>query len=356
MKQKTYKSWIEISREALVCNIEKVRELTEGKEILAVVKANAYGHGIEQIVDLCLQNGIAWFGVDNIDEALQVKELVGLKGNILILGYVTIGRLQNVLDSNISLTVYNQETIDKLGTLKGDAKVHVKVETGMNRQGVGSQELIKLLDKIKATHNIILEGISTHFAEPEDLDFTSKQIKVFNNYLDKLEVKPQIIHTSASVATIQIPDSPGNMVRIGKAIYGFLGGFVPVLSWKSLVAQVKIINKEEYVGYGHTWRAPKETIIAIVPIGYADGFDRKLSNKGRVLIRGQFAKVVGRVAMNMIAVDISHIKSVKIEDEVVIIGTQGKNQIKADDVASQLDTIAHEVLSRLNSSIPKIII
>lgn len=351
-----HKQILELSRTALLSNIDKLKNLAgREKEIMAVVKANAYGHGLTEMATL-LKDQITWFGVDNIDEALLLRRTLGKNSNILVLGYTPLSRLSNALDNDISLTVYNLETIQALKN--SNAKVHLKIESGMHRQGVLPNDIEKIAVAFKET-NIQIEGVSTHFADPEDKEFTQKQIDSFLVSLEKLKglgINPLFVHSSASFGFFLFPNAPGNMLRIGKALYGFVDGFDPVLTWKTIVAQVKKVEPGESVGYGHTWTAKETTTIAVIPVGYADGFDRGLGNCGRVIIKGESVKVVGRVAMNMFMVDITSIPEVAIEEEVVIIGKQGNAIITADEVASKIGSISHEVLSRISPFVPKIII
>ncbi len=355
-----HKQWLEISSTAFEKNLNILKDLSQ-KEILMVVKANAYGHGIKEIVQLAQNFEIGWFGVDNIDEALFLRKNFGDEIKVLILGYTLHCRLEEAIENNISFTIYNIETIEKLQSLspKKRFNIHLKIESGMNRQGVLSEELPDFVFKLQNISNLVIEGVSTHFAEPEDLQFTKKQIDSFSKSVEQLkslEVTPHYIHSSASSAILYAQDAPGNLVRTGRAAYGFIGSFLPILTWKTVVAQIKMVEVGKSVGYGHTWTAEKPTKIAVIPVGYSDGYDRKLSNRGRVLIGGHYAPVIGRVAMNMFMVDISDMYDVKVEEEVVIIGKQGNNEILIDELAEHANSIAHEIVARINPNIYKLII
>ncbi|MBU0998086.1 alanine racemase [Patescibacteria group bacterium] len=374
------KSWVEISKKAIFSNISSFRKiLSKETKIAAVIKANAYGHDIE-IVSKLISPKVDLFAVDSIYEALKIREN-GIKKPIIILGYTPIKDLELVIKNDISFACYNRETVRKIISLKLNkiAKVHLKIETGTNRQGLSIGKTIKLAKEIsKYKDKIYIEGIYTHFANIEDtLDpsFAMLQLKRFNKVKEIFEDKigkVDCCHCAASASTILYPSTHFNLIRLGISLYGIWPSkevkiaelqkgtkslkLKPVLSWKTIVAQVKNINKGESVSYGRTWTATKETKIAIIPIGYFDGFDRKLSNSGKVLIKGKYAQVIGRVAMNMFVVDVSHIKNVKVEDEVVIIGEQEGNIISADEIADKLGTINYEVICRINPLIPRIVI
>ena len=373
------KTWLEILKTALLHNLAVFKRIVGKKtKIAAVVKANAYGHGLTETITV-LKNKADVFAVDNVEEALTVRKIESKKP-IIVLGYVVRPNIKILIEHNISFVVYSPDVLKYIISLKlpQRAKVHIKIETGLNRQGVEGKDLLKILTFLKKHKDkIFLEGIYTHFANVEDtLDptFAENQLKRFNESLAIVKSKgfnPPLIHTAASAATLIFKKSHFSMVRAGIGLYGLwpsretkiaLSGkkirvlFEPVLTWKSTVAQVKIIGKGESVGYGRTWFAPRKSKIAIIPFGYSDGFDRKLSNSGKVIIRKSFAPVIGRVAMNMIMVDVSEIKKIKEGDEVIIIGKSGKLSITADEIAEKIGTINYEVISRINPLLPRIIV
>lgn len=374
------KSWVEISEKAIFDNIASFRKILSKKtKIAAVIKANAYGHDIKTVSGLIYPK-IDLFAVDSIYEALKIRRN-GIKKPIIVLGYTLLKDINLAIDNDISFVCYNKETVKKIIDLGLNkiAKVHIKIETGTNRQGVSINEAIKLAKEIsKFKNKITIEGIYTHFANIEDTinpDFAMLQLKKFNEAKEVFENKIGKIdyyHCAASAGTILYPSTHFNLIRLGISLYGIWPSkevkivnlrktkgsleLKPVLSWKSIVAQIKYIDKGETVSYGRTWTAAKKTKIAIIPVGYFDGFDRKLSNLGRVLINGKFAQVVGRIAMNMFMVDVTHIKEIKVEDEVVLIGEQKGNVISADEIADKLGTISYEVICRINPLIPRIVI
>ena len=379
MFKKDYKTWVEVSKSAMLSNIEVFRK-TVGKKvkIAAVVKANAYGHGLKETVTL-IQKKVDLFAVDGLDEALIVRE-INKEIPVLVMGYIPQTRLNDVIENDISFVAYNMETLRKIVSLKKNipAKIHIKAETGLNRQGVQLKNIKKLLDYIKShKKEITIEGIYTHFANIEDTidsSYAMKQLDEFKKFIatiNKFGFEVRFVHASASAGALLYPETHFGMVRIGFGIYGWWMStetrvmlmakkrdivLEPVMTWKSIVAQIKDINKGESVGYGQTWFASRKTKIAIIPVGYSDGFDRKLSNVGRVIIRGKYAPVIGRIAMNMFVVDITDIGNVKLEDEVCLLGNMSGLKISADEIAKKIGTINYEVVARINPLIPRIIV
>lgn len=371
-----HKTWIEISKSALLYNFGVFQKIVGTKTVVVpVVKANAYGHGLGEVVSI-LKNKANMFAVDNIEEALIIRK-INKAVKILILGYIQKENIKLAIENRISFVVYRLDILRYITSLKSAKKaiIHIKIETGLNRQGIDNKDLVNVLTFIKNNLNkIALEGVYTHFADVEDTkdsSFAQKQLLRFENALNivrKEGFKPPLIHTAASAATFIYKKSHFSMVRTGIGLYGLWPSqktkticknkciLKPVLSWKSIIVQIKTIEKGESVGYGRTWISKRRSKIAIVPIGYSDGFDRKFSNIGRVIVRGLFASVIGRVAMNMIMIDVTDIDKIKEEDEVVIIGKMGKAEISADELAEKLGTINYEVVSRINPLLPRIMV
>jgi len=374
-----YKTWVEVSKSALLHNVNVFRRaIGKNVKLAAVVKANAYGHDIEKTTSL-LKNKVDVFAVDNIDEALAVRKIDG-STPVLIMGYTTMANIATPIENDISFVVYNMESLRKIVSLKlpKSAKIHLKIETGLNRQGVQEKNLSEFLRFIKSHKNIIyLEGVYTHYANIEDtLDpsFAKKQLAAFKKALKIIYsygFRPPLIHTAASAGTLLYPETHFSLVRVGFGIYGWWMSLEtrvsllamkknlqlkPVLTWKSIVAQIKQINVGESVGYGQTWFASRRTKIAVVPVGYSDGYDRRLSNIGRVIINGHYANVIGRVAMNMIVIDVTDIKNVRLEDEVALLGNKDGLKVSADEIAKKIGTINYEVVSRINPLLPRIVV
>ena len=378
-KREFGKTWIEVSKSALLHNVKVFRKsIGKNVKIAAVVKANAYGHGLEETISL-LKDKVDLFAVDSIKEALMVHKIDGSRP-VLVLGYITLSDLSVSIENGISFVVYNIDTLKKivLLNLKTPAKIHLKIETGLNRQGIKKDELSKFLQFIK-THkkSFILEGVSTHFANIEDtLDpaFAKKQLGEFKEAVKIIKnngFSPAMIHCAASAGVLLYPETHFSMVRVGFGIYGWWMSIEtrvsilaqkrnlvlkPVLTWKSMVAQIKNLSVGESVSYGQTWFATRKTKIAVIPVGYSDGYDRRLSNIGRVIINGHYAMVVGRVAMNMIMADVTDIKDVKLEDEVALLGNMDGLKISADEIAKKIGTINYEVVARISPFIPRTIV
>ncbi len=385
-KVKNYKTWVEISEKNLKSNLSQFRNLIGKKrKLMAVVKSNAYGHGLVEIAKVAQESEANWIGVDSIDEALELKKN-GLELPILILGYTLKSRLREVVENGFRQVVYNKETIEELGKITNlkipnlknkKVNVHIKVETGTSRQGVLEKNILSFVKFINKFKNIKIEGISTHYANIEDTtdhSYARGQLKEYNKIIKLLEdsgFEVPIKHTACSAATVLFPETYFDMVRLGISMYGHWSSketqvsakergrkleLKPVLSWKTVVAQIKTIKAGTPVSYGITEKVTQDTKIAVLPIGYWDGFDRGLSSVGNVLIGGQKCKVLGRVCMNMIVVDVNHIKDISLEDEVVIIGEQGIEEITAEEMAAKIGTINYEVLTRINPRILRIVV
>lgn len=368
--------WIEISKKALGDNLKKIRRFASSKTIFAVaVKANAYGHGLAETAKIFAKSGANWLCVNSIKEA-EILRKSEIKKPILIMGYVQNKDLSRVVNLDARIFLYDlgiAKALLKEATKAGvRVPVFIKVDTGLSRLGVLSENILSFVKKVKKMNGIKIEGIATHFATDdgeEGREHFRKQMAIFKevaNSLKKEGIDVLLVSGSSSATAVVFPEHGFDMIRIGIGAYGYCSsGYVedflkkrkiklePALSLKTKVAQVKEIEKGSCVSYGCEFVAKKKMKIAILPIGYYDGLDRTLGGKGSVLIKGKKALIIGRVCMNMIMVDVSGISGVKSEDEAVIIGKQGKNQITADEIARQADTINYEVLARLRESIVK---
>lgn len=375
------KTWVEINKAALNNNLAQFRNLI-GPEVklMGVVKANAYGHGLVEVAQI-IADQVDWFGVDSITEALKLRE-VGIKKPILILGYTEFKDLREAVKNNISLTVYNKETIERLGKIPiqnphFNPKVHIKLETGTSRQGIGEAEILDFISFIKNYPSIEIEGLSTHYANIEDTtdsNFAIQQLAVFSRAVSVLEkegIKIPLKHTACSAATILFPKTHFDMVRLGISMYGLWSSketkavaknknidldLKPALVWKTIVAQIKGVKAGTPIGYGLTERTSRDSKIAVLPVGYWDGYDRKLSSVGNVLIHGRRCKVLGRVCMNMIVVDVTDLPKINLEDEVVLLGRQGREAVSTEEIAQKVGTINYEVVARINPLIPRIVV
>lgn len=374
--------WIEIDRSALSHNIRQFRGLIGKKRrLLATVKANAYGHGIFEVSEISLREGADWLGVHSIDEGIFLRKKK-VSCPILVLGYVSNEDLAQAIENDLRLTVYNRETIERLARLvprvRTKIRLHVKVETGTHRQGIPEDDLLSFVKNIQEHPGLILEGISSHFANIEDTtdhSYARYQLENFNRICRKLEeigVGIPVKHIACTAATILFPETYFDMVRIGIGLYGlwpsretYLSCILqnrkpiqlkPVLSWKTRIAQIKSIPKGAYVGYGGTFRTTRETKLAVLPLGYFDGYSRAFSNMSFVIIKGQRAPVRGRVAMNFIMADVTDIPDVRVEDVVVLLGKDGSESVAADDLAALAGTIHYEIVTGINPLIPRIVV
>lgn len=375
------KTWVEINQQALRSNIAALRSLlSEGTAMAGVVKSNAYGHGLQQVVPIMLQEGLTTFCVDNIDEGIAVRTLAP-NATVIILGYTLHERLNHVIRYRLDQTIYDLDTLAQLQELakaaNERARVHVKIETGTMRQGIWPEELPAFIAALPSSPNVDLVGVSSHFANVEEAEspaFAEYQLSRFVLACETLQaagIDPPLKHIACSAAVILYPQTHGSLVRPGVSTYGFwssretrhaarqLGRRIeldPVLQWKTYIAQVKEAPMNAPVGYGSTEILRRHSKIAVLPIGYWDGYDRRLSSVGEVLVRGQLCKVLGRVCMNMCMVDVTEVPRVGREDEVVLIGRAGKNRMRADDLADRTGSIHYEVTTRINPNIPRIIV
>ena len=375
-------TWAQIDARALRSNIQQLGRLV-GPEVLltAVIKANAYGHGMAEISRLALQAGVDWLAVYSLEEGLLLRKM-GLRCPVLLLGYVPLTRLQRMIQADLRLTVFNLETLEELdkvaSRLNRDVRVHLKVETGMNRQGILLEDLAEALGILQRSQHILLEGLCSHLAtaeEPDDTSYARRQMENFRRAVAEVEDRGfhvPIKHLLNTAGTFLLQEARYNMVRLGISMYGLwpsdktrraclekcIGdqGLEPVLTWKTIVIQVKEIPAGSKISYGGTFQTTRPTRLAVLPVGYSDGYSWQLSNKGHVLIRERRAPVLGRVTMNATMVDVTDIPGVRLEDEVVLLGRQGEEEISAEEMAGLLGTINYEVVSRIGRAIPRIAI
>ncbi len=372
-----HNTWVEINREALKKNMHLFRTLSEQKQkIMAVVKANAYGHGAVVFSKLAVECGADWLGVYSLDEAIELRE-GGVEAPIFILGFVMPENMQIVSENGFSVGIVSLEQLNEtLKVLNGKKlNVHLKLDTGLRRLGFFPEEIPQVEEILAANSNINLEGLYTHFADIEDTtthEFAKYQRELFEKMCAPFKRFSPLRHCACSAASLLFPSTYFEMLRTGISMYGmwpsretFITSLMtdqkdlflfPVLSWKSRIAQIKKVVPGDTVGYGRTHRITREGLIAVIPVGYSDGYDRSFSNNSYVLIRGEEAPVVGRICMNMFMADVSHINGVKMCDEVVMIGRQGDREISADTLADFAGTINYEITTRINPMLPRIIV
>ncbi len=374
--------WVEIDRSALKHNIQQFRFLIgDSRKMTVVVKSNAYGHGLLEISRLASEFGADWLGVNSLEEACAIRGS-GIDLPIILLGYVPLADLKEAVANDLRLTVYNTETIEELAkitsTLKKNIYLHIKTETGVHRQGIMGKDLLPFVEIIRKCPYLKIEGLSMHFANIEDTtdhSYAQSQLEKFREYVDLLgqsDIKIPVKHVACSAATILFPETFFDMVRVGIGIYGLWPSketylsciqderepvnIKPVLTWKTRMVQIKDVPEGAFVGYGCTYKTTRPTKLAILPVGYYDGYDRLLSNTSYVLIAGKRAPLRGRVAMNFITVDVTDIVDVQLEEEVVLLGQQGEEKISAEYLASLCGTINYEIVTRINPIIPRLVV
>jgi alanine racemase len=374
-----YLQWIEIDRKALASNLNRFRTLVgPTRRLLAVVKSNAYGHGMIEISRLALAGGADWLGVHGAEEGTALRE-AGIEAPILVLGATASGRIGDAVQTGLRLTVYDRDTasaISRAAVRSGvPARIHLKVETGTNRQGVRIEGLVGLVRSVARLPGIEIEGISSHFANIEDttsLDYPKRQLDIFEDAVIRLRkagFEIPLKHISATAAAIVYPPARFDLVRLGIGLYGLWPSketylscrlqkrdpvvLKPVLSWKARIVQVKRVAKGEFVGYGCTFRTTRPTRLAVIPVGHADGYDRGLSNAAHILVRGRRAAVRGRIAMNFFTADVTDIPGVETGDVVTLLGRDARETVSAEALAVLAGTIGYEILARLSPAIPR---
>ncbi|MFA5095208.1 MAG: alanine racemase [Candidatus Paceibacterota bacterium] len=370
-------SYIELSRKNLIYNFKQFKNLAQkGTKFSVAIKGNAYGHGQNEVAKI-LEPYVDYFQVNSAGELELLRKVS--KKKALILGYVQKKDLLKAIKLSCIISVFSIEelkNIQKIAKkLKKIQEIHLPIDALLGREGFLVKELPKVFEEFKKNKNIKLAGMYAHFANIEDTNnFThaEKQIKEYEKakqIAEKFGYGKFETHISATSGLLVYERDKGinSLIRLGIGIYGLWPSehikylyknkmeLKPVLSWKTKIAQIKNLPAGYTVGYGLTYMTYKSMKIAVIPQGYADGLDRGLSNKGEVLIHGTRCKILGRVAMNMFVVDVSYLPNVKIEDEVVIIGSQGKQQITAEEMAEKIDTINYEITTRISSLLPRIV-
>jgi len=363
--------WAEIDLSAVKHNLkEAAKTVGEQVKIMAVVKANAYGHGAERVAKAACEAGACCLGVALPEEGIQLRK-AGIEQPILILAESSCDFIPQVLENDLTATLFSIESAKALsdGAVKQGivAKVHVKVDTGMNRVGLQPEKVPSFMREIRGYPGIDVEGIFTHFSEADnpESDYTDYQLKRFKALIEELAgegICPPIKHAANSAAVYLHPDSYFDMVRIGISMYGLhpseatkgLVDLKPALSLKARITFVKDLAHGEGVSYSRTYRATCDTKIGTVPAGYGDGYSRLLSNKAQVIIGGRRYPAVGNICMDQFMVDIGPDTTVKVEDEVVLIGRQGSEEVSADDIAAILGTINYEVVCMINTRVPRV--
>ena len=367
-------TWAEINLDNLIHNFRVTKAaIGPGTAIMPAVKADAYGHGAVECARALEGAGADWFGVALPEEGLKLRD-AGIARPVLCLGGFWEGQEEAIVARELTPALFRLDLLERLdGAARGAgvrANYHLKIDTGMGRLGVPHAELASFLDGAARFRNVNLDGVMTHLAsadEPDKCDFTESQMSLFESAVEMMrdrQHRPTWIHLANSAASHAYPRARGNLVRIGGVMYGLWRDVTrpdvkpldwrPVMSLHTRVALLKTVPPGTPLGYGGTFVTARESLIATLPIGYEDGLRRALSNRGRVIVRGQFAPIVGRVSMDLTIVDVTDAEGVTTGDEVLIIGSRGMNHISAEEIAASIGTISYEVTCGISDRVPRI--
>lgn len=365
--------WAEISLDNLIHNLRGIKKLLKpGTEYISVVKADGYGHGAAEIANICSEEGIKWFAVAMLDEALELRN-IGIKDSILILGFTPETEVEKIISNNISQVCFNYNLAEAMSRaavkLGKTAKIHIAVDTGMGRIGLSPDaESADLVLRISRLPNLEVEGVFTHFssADEADKEYTYLQFKKFSEFLNMLDmrsIKVKYTHAGNSAAIMDLPEVQMNAVRPGIIQYGLYPSddvlkskldLKPVMSIKAKVVHVKDVEAGTPISYGRKFVTERKSRIATLPVGYADGYTRMLNGKAKVIVNGVIAPVVGSICMDQCMVDITDCGSVKPGDEVILMGSNGNLSISADTIASWIGTINYEVVCMFSKRVPRV--
>lgn len=366
--------WAEINLDYLAHNMQEIRKIAQSKYVMAVVKADAYGHGAADAARVLLENGADRLAVAVLDEALELRHN-GFTCPIMILGYIPKDQVEEVVENDLQTTVISYdyaEALSKESQKRGKvSKVHIKVDTGMTRIGyVPKDSSIEEIEKISKLPNIELEGVFSHFANADDgnKDYANEQVSKFNWFLDKFQdknIKVNLRHVGNSATIIDLPEYHFDMVRPGIILYGYYPSeeimkekisLKPVMTLKAKIVFIKEVEKGTSIGYGRKFTCERKSIIATLPLGYADGYTRMLSGKANVIVNGEVAPVVGNICMDQCMIDVTDIDDVQVGDEVILIGESGDNKLNADYLGNQLGTISYEIVCMVGKRVPRVYI
>jgi alanine racemase len=369
-------TWAEINLDALAANFQLVKNhVGPAVDVMAVVKANAYGHGAVECAQRLEREGANWFGVALPEEGIELRT-GGITRPILCLGGFWDGQAELCLQYALVPVVYRLDMLEAIDRAARDrgvvADVHLKIDTGMGRLGVRFDEVAEFAPQLKEFKNVRIDGLMTHFAaadEPSCEVLTHDQIHRFQNAVAafrELGFDPTFVHLANSAGIFAEPESWGNMVRPGGVLYGLWRDildpahrdedFRPVMSLHSRISLLKWVPSGETVGYGCTFEASRKTLVATIPIGYDDGYPRGLSNRSHVIVRGVFATVIGRISMDLTLVDVTNVPDVKLNDEVVLMGESAGQSVTAEYLAKTAGTLSYEVTCGIGSRVPRVFV
>ena len=374
MKKILRPAWAEIDLDAIAYNTRNIKQLIGHKDLIAVVKANCYGHGVIDIIPTLLENGASRLAVAMISEALEIRENK-ITAPIMILGFTPLYLGEELINNDIEQTVYDLDYARELSKIalsfNKKAKIHIAIDTGMGRIGfLPNEKSIDDITEIYSLEGIDVVGIFTHFStsDEKDKEYSHQQFTKMMSMMDELQkrgVNIPLKHVANSGAIIDLPNTYLDAVRAGIILYGYYPSdqvnksnltLKPALTLKATITNVKTLEKDMYISYGRTFKTTDKTIVATIPVGYADGYIRKLGENGKVIIKDQFAPIIGRICMDQFMIDVTNIPDVKIGDEVILLGEKNGLKYNADDIAEKLGTINYEVTCMLKSRLPRVYI
>ena len=360
-----------IDHEALRWNLRQIRERVGTRvKILCMVKANGYGHGAGAIAQTLAETGTDAFGVATLEEGVELRQ-AGIRAPVLVLAGAYDDQLDEFFSHSLTPVVHDLSRLEHLEQLvkqrDSTLDVQLKIDTGMGRLGLAATESDLWIGAIKKLSALKIAGVFSHFSHAESVEgeYTRQQLQIFNRVVERLRaesIRPPLVHLANSAATITLPAAHFDMVRPGIMLYGVYPApamasqisLKPVLAWQTKILQLKKVPSKTSISYGQTFITKRESLIATLPIGYADGYPRLLSNRGEVLVGGQRAKVAGRVCMDLTMIDVTDIRNVKQGDEVVLLGRQSDAEISADQIAAWANTISYEILTSISARVPRI--
>ncbi|WP_010246044.1 alanine racemase [Acetivibrio cellulolyticus] len=374
MDYKFNRAWAEVNLDNIAHNVKEIRRITDKKaEIMGVVKADAYGHGVMEVAKTLLENGVTRLAVSMLDEAIQLRKN-GIDVPILILSYTDPRRAEEIILNDVTQTVFSHDLAEALSEaavrLDKNIKIHIKIDSGMTRVGfMPGYSAVKNVVKISKLPKIIIEGLFTHFASSDEIDrsYTYMQFERFMSIvseLNRIGIYIPVKHVCNSAGVIEFPEMHLNMVRPGIALYGMYPSeevqkdrinLKPAMTLKANIILVKDVETDTCISYGRIFKTQRESRIATLPIGYADGYTRLLTNKGRVLVNGQSVPIVGKICMDQCMIDVTDVQGeVNVGDEVVLFGSQNGSEISIEDLASKIGTINYEIACIIGKRIPRV--
>lgn len=358
---------VRIFKDALLHNLHTFQKTYPNFKFAPVLKSNAYGHGLVNVAKILDQQAIAFFMVDSFFEAYVLKR-EGIKNKILVLGYASLEQINKNKSNDISFAIIDLQQLKNIAaSLKHQTRFHLKIDTGMHRQGILPEDLAEAIRLIKSNGKIVLEGACSHFADADGVDpgYTKGQIAAWNQIVKSLKKEfpgLEYLHLSNTAGATFLPEIEANVARIGIGLYGFNNSprqhlnLRPALEMASIVTSIKTIPKGAKVGYNTTYEAPQETKIATVPVGYNEGVDVRLSNKGFLKVKGVFCPIVGRVSMNMCSINVSQVPDVKLEDEVIVISSNSLDKNSIDSIVNLAGTGRYEIPIHIPQHLRRIVV